>query len=297
MRSCIYCGRELKQDEVCNCPQSAARRAAKNNTSSKSSRADGNKQNTKQENYRNPYRTETSYKTGYAGNESKFERAKNKYRTRRAARKSKTEKVNAKGFFRGLWRYVINFLKSPVDSITNPAHLGKGAIMIIAALLGMVLWLCMFFIMRGGAVGPLKLLASAMSFNGSDGYRLIGMTALTAVSGAVSGIVIFFLYSGIFYLINRFIMRFRTDYWEFCIRLVSAWIPFTVICIIGTLLSLLSPVTLAILILCGAVTVAVLTYEALKTEWISQPPGKVMYAMMLGYFVFFTIVCHLILIK
>ena len=77
---------------------------------------------------------------------------------------------------------------------------------------------------------------------------------------------------------------------------MSAWIPFTVICVIGTLLSFLAPITLAILLLCGAATVAVLTYEALRTEWISRSPGKVMYAMMLGYFVFFSIVCHLILI-
>lgn len=296
MRSCIYCGRELEKDEVCNCPQSVARRAAKNNESAKSDANDKNTQKENTHNYKNPYRTETSYKTGYAGKESHFERTRTKFHTKRAARKSSARTADPKGFFAGLWRYVVNFIKSPVDSITNPGHIGKGAILTIAAVMGAVLWLCMFFILRGGAVGPIKLLASAMSFNGSAGYKLIGMIALSIVSGAISGIVLFFLYSGIFYLINRFIMRLRTDYWEFCIRLVSAWIPFTVICVIGTLLSFLAPITLAILLLCGAATVAVLTYEALKTEWISQPAGKVMYAMMLGYFVFFTIVCHLILL-
>ena len=295
MRSCIYCGRDLEKDEVCNCPQSVARRAAKNNESSKNA-AEDKKQNTQQQNYQNPYKTETSYKTGYAGKESKYERARTKFHTKRAARKSNAKQVNPKGFFKGLWRYVVDFIKSTVDSITNPGHLGKGAILTIAAVMGAVLWLCMFFIMRGGAVGPIKLLASAMSCNGSAGYKLIGMILMAAVSGAISGIVMFFLYSGIFYLINRFIMRLQTDYWEFCVRLVSAWIPFTVICVIGTLLSFLAPITLAILLLCGAATVAVLTYEALRTEWISRSPGKVMYAMMLGYFVFFSIVCHLILI-
>ena len=109
MRSCIYCGRELEKDEVCNCPQSVARRAAKNNESAKS---DANDKNTQKENthhyqkkdntnnYKNPYRTETSYKTGYAGKESKFERARTKFHTKRAARKSNAKQVNPKGFFK-----------------------------------------------------------------------------------------------------------------------------------------------------------------------------------------------------
>ena len=126
-----------------------------------------------------------------------------------------------------------------------------------------------------------------MNFNGGAGYSLVLQIILCMVSGAISGVILFFLYSGIFWLINRFVMRLKTAYWEFSIRLASTWIPFTV---------MLSPVTLMILILCGAVSVAVLTYEALRTEWISKSPSQVLYAMMLGYFVFFTVVCYLITI-
>ena len=158
------------------------------------------------------------------------------------------------------------------------------------------MWLCMFFILRGGGVGPLKILTSLMNFNGGAGYSLVLQIILCMVSGAISGVILFFLYSGIFWLINRFVMRLKTAYWEFSIRLASTWIPFTVICAIGVILSMLSPVTLMILILCGAVSVAVLTYEALRTEWISKSPSQVLYAMMLGYFVFFTVVCYLITI-
>ena len=190
----------------------------------------------------------------------------------------------------------MRFIKSPIDTISNPPHLGKAAIMTIASLQGVVLWLCMFFILRGGGVGPLKILTSLMNFNGGAGYSLVLQIILCMVSGAISGVILFFLYSGIFWLINRFVMRLKTAYWEFSIRLASTWIPFTVICAIGVILSMLSPVTLMILILCGAVSVAVLTYEALRTEWISKSPSQVLYAMMLGYFVFFTVVCYLITI-
>ncbi len=289
MRSCIYCGKDLKDGELCDCPQSVARRTGKNSgtsgNSKKSARSGANS---------NPYKTETSYKTGYARNESKFERARNKYKAKRAAKKSPAAS-DTKGFFRGLWRYVVNFLKSPVESISNPGYLGKGAVMTIAAAQGMVLWLCMFFILRGGSVGPFKFLASMMSFGGSEGYRLVLSVILAAVSGAVSGIVLYFLYSGIFYLINRFIMRLRTPYWDFCVRLAATWIPFTVICAIGAALSILSTVTLAALVLCGAAVSVALTYEALKTEWISYSPSKVLYAMLLGFFVFFGVICKLIL--
>lgn len=296
LRSCIYCGRELEKDKVCDCSQSVMHRKKKEQSSENTkAKSNSGKENTKK-NYSNPYKTETSYRTGYAGSEGRFDRIRSKYRAKRAARKSSARPVNTKNFFSSLWRYIIDFVKSPVDKIANPGHLSKATILAIAAIQGAVLWLCMFFIIRGGSVGAFEFLGSMMSFGGAEGYSLIVQMLLSLLSGAISGIVLFFLYSGIFYLINRFIMRLKTAYWEFSIRLASTWIPFTVICAIGILLSMLSPVTLMIMLLCGGISVAVLTYEALRTEWITQSPGKVMYSMMLGYFVFFTVVCYLITI-
>lgn len=264
MRSCIYCGRELEKGEVCDCPQSVAHRAGKQQSSAdkkhetkNEEKKTENKQWKTQHNYSNPYKTETSYKTGYAGTESKFERAKMKRKARKAAKKARTTRtstrsVNPKGFFGELGKYIMRFIKSPIDTISNPPHIGKASIMTIAALQGVVLWLCMFFILRGGGVGPLKILTSLMNFNGGAGYSLVLQILLCMLSGAMSGVVLFFLYSGIFWLINRFMMRLKTEYWEFSIRLASTWILFTVVCAIGVLLSMLSPVTLMILVLCGS---------------------------------------------
>lgn len=281
MRSCMYCGRELESGEVCTCAQSAAHRARKSQeTNSKT-------QNNK-ENYQNPYKTRTSYTTGYSASESRFKRAQDKRRARRTA---KTDKKN---FFRSLGAYILEFMKSPMDKIARPPHIGKGGILSIAAVMGAVLWLCMLFIMRGGDAGPLKLIGSIIGFGGKTGYSYAAQVIACVVMGALSGIIVFLLYSGIFFLINRFIFKLQTPFWEFSIRLISAWIPFTVICAIGSLLSILSPLTLMTLLVCGAASVALLTYEALRTEWISRPASKVMYAMMLGYFIFFTAVCYLI---
>ena len=117
---------------------------------------------------------------------------------------------------------------------------------------------------------------------------------LAVLSGAVSGVLLFFIYSGIFYAINRFIFRLDTKYWDFSQRLAMTGIPMTVIGIFGTLCSLFSSTTLTIFMICGAISWIVLTYEALRTEWISKTPGKTMYAMMLGFLVFFSVICYLI---
>lgn len=287
MRSCMYCGRELETGEVCTCAQSAAHRARKSQDTK--SKTQDNK-----ENYRNPYRTQTTYTTGYSASESRFKRAQDKRRARRAAKKADYAKTGRKNFFRDLGVYILEFMKSPIDKIARPPHIGKGAILSVAAVMGAVLWLCMLFIMRGGNAGPLKFIGSIIGFSGKTGYSYVSQVIACIVMGALSGIVIFLLYSGVFFLINRFIFKLQTPFWEFSIRLISAWIPFTVICAVGSLLSILSPLTLLTLLICGAASVAVLTYEALRTEWISRTAGKVVYAMMLGYFIFFTLVCYLI---
>lgn len=291
MRSCIYCGRELEKGEVCQCPQSVAYRQRKNNSSDTHRNTQKHKKSDKS--YGGGNREETSYKTGYAGGDSFFERRRDRYRAKKAARAYSHTKTN--GNFRGFWRYIIEVLKNPVDKIINPNYLSKAAIITIAAAQGALLRLCMFFVVHG-SVGPFRFLSLIMNFDINGGLKIILSMLLAIVSGAISGVVLFLIYSGIFYLINRFIMRANTGYWDISVRLASTWIPFTVICVLGAVLSILSPITLIVLLICGIVSVIVLTYEALKTEWISRTPSKVMYSMMLGYFIFFIIVCHLLLI-
>lgn len=277
MRTCMYCGKELKKDEICNCSGASAHRARKQEDEDK-------KRDSK-----NPYRTETSYKTGYAGTDSKFERARTRYKAKKAASRNIPDKE-------GFWRYIKSALKSPADTVASPPHTGKIPMLIIAAVMGAALWLCVFFILRGESVRLTRLISGVMGFGGGEGLKLAVTVPVVAVIGALGGIILFFVYMVIFWLINRFVMRLHTPFWEFSTRLVTAWIPFTVICIFGAVVSILSPVTIAVLLVCGGIVTAALTYDALKTEWISQPAGKVLYAMLLGYFILFTFISHLILI-
>ena len=255
----MYCGRELAKGEKCTCPQSVMRQSgnAQSTQSGDEKKTDANnaRQTYNTQNTQNTQNRETSYKTGYAGNDSPFERARNRYRAKRAAKSGKNRS--------GIWQYIVSSITTPVEAVTNPVHLSKAAMLIISAAMGALVWLSAYFVLIGGGVGPFKFIAALMGFGG--GYPLIAQMGLTILSGAIAGVVMFFLYTGIFYLINRFVLRLRTPYWDFCVRLVAAWIPFALICLAGVLLSILSPITLATLILCGAALTAALTYVALKT--------------------------------
>lgn len=281
MRSCIYCGKELEKGEVCDCAQSTVRRLKR-----ESRQNNANAQNTQN--------TSNSYKTGYAGGESRFERAKQRAQVKRAA-KSAQKMKNKNNASTGLWRYILEFLKSPVDAVINPMRMSIWAMLTIAAVQGAALWLCMFFLLRGGAIGPFRLLASLMTFGGG-GYKLIASIAAWILSGAVGGVIIFFLYTGVFYLINRFIVRIKKPYWNFCERLAVTCMPFTIICIVGAALSILSPITLMTLVVCGAISFMALTYEALCAEWSAYPRGRVLYLMLLGSFVIFSVLSALLFI-
>ena len=80
-------------------------------------------------------------------------------------------------------------------------------------------------------------------------------------------------------------------------ELALTTIPFALTAGIGTALSMISSTTLLILLLTGAVSWVILTYEALKTEWISFTRGRVLYGIMIGFFALFTFICYFIRIS
>lgn len=279
----MYCGRELKKGEKCTCPQSVTRHGGGANDTSSNGRkkTDYNTQNTQRTQNR-----QTSYRTGYAGTGSQHERAKNRYRAKRAARR---------GMGRGgIRQYIVSSIITPVESVTNPVNPGMAVMLLIAAVMGALLCFDVYFALVGSGSRPYWYIMASMGLD--DGYSLISGVGVAVLAGAIMGVVMFFLYTGIFYFINRFVMRLHTAYRDFCVRLVTAWIPFAFICLVGVLFCLLSTITLTALILCGAVISSALTYVALKTEWYSVPPSKALFSMLLGYFLFLSIMLRLILI-
>lgn len=280
MRSCIYCGRELEKGEVCSCPQSAAHRAQKQ------SAADGSQSGKTKQSSTEGERT--TYRTGYTGHQSRFDRARERRRVQRdSAKKRNASSGTVTDFIKG-------FIKSPVDRIINPPSVGRLAMLVIAAAEGAVAWLGMFFLYAGIRGGVFEILGKLLGFKGIEGYSVIAKMILCSLAGAVSGIILFFLYTGVFWMINRFIFRSKTAYWDFSTRLSLIGIPFTVFGIIGVVFSVFSLRTLMLFLVCGLISSIILMYEALRTEWINRSPSAVMYAMLAGLFVMFSFLYNLI---
>lgn len=299
MRSCIYCGRDLEPGEQCNCPGAVARRRAKEAASGTSQQQSTNT-NTNNNSYTGS--NSNTYQTGYTHRDNVFKNAWEKSRAKAHARKNERRAAAARakssgndmsGFWKNLWRIITRLVISPVDTVSNPGYLSKGTALMLAAISGGIINLCFYFLKTGAVRSPFGLALSLLTLNPLNTYSNLLYIALNILSGAVSGILIFFIYSGIFYLINRFIFRLRTPFWSFAPRLALTPIPLVLASVIGILLGTLSSTTLAILIICGIIGMVVLTYEALRTEWIAHSPGRVMYAMLLGCFVFTAIICYI----
>lgn len=274
MRECIYCGRQLETGEKCTCAMSEARRRAKGEE---------------------PKVNESPKDKRRAEKENKRQEAKARKNAQREARKNAWK---PKGSFAEalmeLKRLTVSFIKSPVETVMNPGEMNKAVIFLFIFLEGIIGGMCVFAITTGAVRGPIGTLGAMMGFGGMNGYELVRGWIMSAISGAVSGMLIFFVYSGVFYLVNKFVFKQFTPYWEFVKRFVFAPIPLTIIGTIGVLLGLFSYNTFLILLISGLSGVVLITYEILKSVWYSKSTTKVIYTMMLCIFVIVTVLMSLL---
>lgn len=289
MRSCIYCGRDLKDGEVCNCPGAQARRNAKETSGSKSEQKNARENTHSQTKQNQQY---NSYQTGYVRNDGPFKRAKDKFYAR--ANANRNGAVSHGHFWGDLWRFIKRFVAAPIETIQNPGYISIGTAFVISMITGAIINLCLYFLMTGAVRTPFGIMLSLITINPVKSYSNLLYICLSMISGAVSGILIFCIYSGIFMIINRLIFRQNTSFRDFAPRLSLTTIPLALASIIGILFGTLSSTTLAILVICGIIGMVILTYEALRTEWISFSTGRTMYSMMLGMFIFTAIICYII---
>lgn len=275
MRECIYCGRTLEKGEQCTCAMSVAKRMSKSGAQSD---------------------TKTDSKA-----DKKAEKQAQKVR-RKEARRNKREQrrayrqynFNTKGILRQMWQLLLSFIKSPVETVMNPGEMSKGLIILFVALEGVIGGLCAFSVTTGAIRGPVGFLGNVMGFKGAEGYSVLGGWAASALSGAVSGILMFFLYSGIFYVVNKWIFKQFTPYWDFVKRFAFAALPFTVIGTVGVILGIFSQLTFIVLLVCGIIGTLLITYEILKSVWYSKSADKIIYTMMLCIFVFLMILIYFV---
>lgn len=290
MRSCAYCGRDLADGEQCNCPQAVARRNGNNNgtDNQNNSQHTSESQNTTSGHSGWNY-THGSYQTGYTKKENKFKRTWE----RRKAKAQARVKTNHAGLWNEVSSCVKRAFRSPVDAMINPRIMSSKAIVLLSAIQGAIIWLCMYLLRKGVVRSPFGLMLSILTVNPYKSNSLLWILA-TIVSGALGGILFFVIYNGIFCLIDKFIFRQNGSFWNMAQRLICAPIPFTLICVIGCVFGLISSTSLAIMIICGIIAMLALTYEALKAQWVSYSSTKILYSMMLGFFIIVSIICYII---
>ena len=267
MRECIYCGRTLEKDEKCSCAMSVSKRMEKERESEE-------KKETKKE--KRP--------------KQKKERKKREYNFK--ARNNRS--FNSSGVMRELWSHFVSFIKSPIETVMNPGSMSKTVILLFAAFEGIIGGLCVYSVLSGASRGAFRFLAYLMGLGGMKGFATLKGFLLSAFAGSVSGIVIFFIYSGIFYIVNRWLFKQFTPYWEFVKRFAFAALPVSIIGAAGVILGIFSQITFASLLLCGMVGSLIITYEILRSVWYSKSPTKIMYTMMASIFVFLSVLMSFI---
>ncbi len=289
MRSCIYCGRELAEGEKCSCPGAAARRAAKDGGSASQNTDTSTQYNNSGTNTQYTRNENGYYRTGYTQAENPLKRKWNRYKAKRQAAKSQRTPE-----MRGIFSYIYRFIKSPATEIANPRAFSMPQMLLIAAIQGAVIGLCVYFVNTGAPRGWLRAIANIIGFGGTTGFRSVLHAVEAALSGALGGGFFLLIHTGIFWLINRFIFRSRTGFTPLAQRLVLTNIPFTALAAIGVAFSFISTTTLMILLMCGALSSFILTYISLNEEWSSYSESRVLYALMLGYFILFTFIFSLL---
>ena len=257
MRECIYCGKSLEKGEQCTCAMSVAKRMQKEGTKAEKTKKDSKKKKERVKRERPPR---------YRGTNQ-----------------------DAKNAFLRAWQLFVSFVKSPVDTVMNPGEMNWATILILVAAEGIVAGLCAFSVITGAVRGPISFLGNAMGFKGLAGYEIIKGWVLAAFSGALSGTAIFFLYSGIFFAVNRWIIRQFSPYREFVKRFAFVAMPISILGVFSVVFGLFSQTTFILLLISGLIGSIIITYEILRSAWYMKTPNKIMYIMMICMLIFLII--------
>ena len=278
MRSCAFCGRDLGPDEKCNCQGAQRARESKDTNNNENKTYTGWQENT--------------YTTGY----TKEKKKRFNFKMPRF-KKPNFRKPDFKGSARGVSGFTKRFMHDPVNAISNPCVLNPLQIVLILLGTALAVSLCGFFVyarflspvMRGFASmgAPLGTQVMLPSYNIGNLFEFVlsGFTMITLME---------FVFIGVLFIVNRFILKHPARFFVFATRPAAAMIPVMVFSLLGALISFFSIFASVMLFLTGIVINIVLMYEALRSEWTSMPAARVVYTMALSYFVFYVIIFNVL---
>lgn len=270
-RFCMYCGRELNKSEQCDCAMSAAARAGKYTAQNPSGTSESKNQTRKEK--------------------SKAERKEKKEQKKR----SKPYNSHSGNFFVNFKNLIVDFLKNPIYTVKNPGIAGKGETLVLTALLGITVSLVVFFSGSTMNRGILSFMSSIFGFKGSRGFADILNMFLNMFTFTVFSYIQFFVLTGIFYMIQRFILRLYTEFWDIARRFSICSIPVIITGIAGIFFAFFSMQTVIMLIAAALIFAVILSFEAVKSMWHGLLEDRAIYLASVGYFVYFLICSNLLL--
>ncbi len=278
MRSCAFCGRDLGPEEKCNCQGAQRARMSKDTSNNENKTYTGWQENT--------------YTTGY----TKEKKKRFNFKMPRF-KKPHFKKPDFKGSARGVSGFTKRFLHDPVNAVSSPGALNPLQIVLILLGTAVAVSLCGFFVcarflspvMRGLASmgSPLGTQIMLPSYNVGNllKFVLLGFTTITLME---------FVFIGVLFVVNRFILRHPTGFFVFATRPAAAMIPVMVFSGLGALISFFSIFASVMLFMTGIVINIVLMYEALRSEWSSVPAARTVYTMAISYFIFYVIIFNIL---
>lgn len=276
MRSCIYCGKELKDKELCDCRTAVLKRMEKE----KREYTEKKNENAK-----------TYYRTGYTKKDNRIkhfiDRLKSKYYIRKNQRQHAVNSKTGKSIF----HYILNVMKDPINAVGESKAFTWGEMVIISLVQGaLILGLGVLCSLNGGLRRFPGFSLMVPEFSGSLLIDII----FAIILGGVIGIAGFLLYALAFYLVSRFILRSYSSFKDISNRLVLITLVNTVFSILGILISPLSFVAFILLQLGGMMSTIILTYKSMCREWSGISESRVFYFTILAYFILFMVVSSII---
>lgn len=270
IRTCMYCGRDLKDGESCTCPQSVHARQSAQNTTDQQAHASSSWADS------NTYRAE------------KEPTKKHKEKKHRFKQPNRTYTGQSRNFFKQFLSLAGSFFRSPVYTVSNPGNISNTLSIVLIALQGFILSIVAYLSVGNIGRGLFRIAANVIGIRGITGWRHIIDMLAVAVGGTILYTAGYFILSGIFYLIGRWLFKKSTSFWDIACRIAVCGIPMIGIGLFGIIFSLFSLPTLIILIVCGFIMEAILLYEALKGAW-DDSSDKAIYSTAAGLFLYLCI--------
>lgn len=262
MRSCMYCGKTLEKNEKCMCPQSVKARKTK-------------KASKKEKNYSN---SDNVYTTGYTKREKKkFKWQKN--------RRNYNDMVSA----------VKSFIRDPVNDMVSPMRLSPVQSMLLILIESFVIAISFML----STFRTIEKVFDAFS-DGIAGFvisehNIADFLVLTGL-GTLIVIIGIFIFIGVFWLIDRLIIKRKTSFFDFAQRLIYAILFSAVFSVIGIVVGVFTVYASLIFNCLGTVAWLILTYKALSCEWNFLGASRVLYMMLAGAFILLLIMLNLFII-